>query len=57
MDWCSILECYDYFHLVDNIQQQVMVYIFRYINYFVSNFVEELDNKNKKITSMFTKIE
>ena len=40
MDWCSLLECDDYSNMVENIQQQEMVSLFRYMKYFVSTYFE-----------------
>ena len=40
MDWCSLLECDDYFFQEENIQQQEMVYFFIDMNYVVYTCVE-----------------
>ena len=56
MVWCSLLECDDSFHLVENIQQQEMVPIFRDMNHVVSTYFEELDHDNKCFIIMLTEI-
>ena len=55
MDWFSLLECDDYFNLVENIQQQEMVSLFCDMNYVISTYVEEFDNDNNKHYQHFHK--
>ena len=48
MDRCSTFDCDGSFYLVDNIQQQQMVSLFRDMNFVVSTSVKELDDNNKQ---------
>ena len=53
--WCTILDCDDPFHLVNNIQQQETASLFHDMDHAVSTSVKELDNDDTRLFSILKK--